>query len=73
MILSKSIEVVKTASNNLKLTPKISSKRKEPKEKEFNIYILFFLELSILYYILYYILYILYTRVRARAREEVGG
>lgn len=40
MILSKSIEVVKTASNNLKLALKISSKRKEPKEKEFNIYII---------------------------------
>lgn len=39
MILSKSIEVVKTASNDLKLTPKISTKRKEPKEKF--IYILF--------------------------------
>ena len=68
MILSKSIEVVKTASNNLKLTPKISTKRKEPKEKD--IYII--LELSILYYILYYYIYN-YTRVRARAREEVGG
>ena len=39
IFLSKSIEVVKTASNKLKLTPEISSKRKEPKEKF--IYILF--------------------------------